>query len=352
MIVTSEQLAHYIEKVRTEPDPLLCAVDTEADSLHRYQESLCLIQFATRKESILIDPLEIDDLSALGNYLAEATVWMHGADYDMTMFKRQFGELPAVVYDTQIGARLLGVRKFGLGNLVSHYFDVDLPKTSQKADWGKRPLTEKMIDYALDDVNYLLEMGDKIVAHLKELGRYEWFLESCEAARQKIIERDVSLEGNWRIQGSGKLSPLGLAYLRALWNWRDGEAKSWDRPTFMVITNRKLIEWSQDLADGKQVKLPKHYRTSRTNRYHEAVDSARALSEAEWPARPKKKRGRRDPDFDAKVDAIMKIRNDTAEKLDIDSSLIAPRATIEAIAAGDETSETALLKWQRECLDL
>ncbi len=84
---------------------------------------------------------------------------MHGADYDMTMFKRQFGKLPAVVYDTQIGARLLGVRRFGLGDLVNHYFGVELSKSSQKADWGKRPLSPKMIEYALNDVHYLLGNG-------------------------------------------------------------------------------------------------------------------------------------------------------------------------------------------------
>lgn len=352
MIVTSEQLSAYIQDVLKGPEPLLCAVDTEADSLHRYQESLCLIQFATRKESILIDPLEIDDLSPLGNYLADATVWMHGADYDMTMFKRQFGELPAVVYDTQIGARLLGVRKFGLGNLVSHYFGIELSKSSQKADWGKRPLSEKMIDYALDDVNYLLEMGDKIVSQLKELGRYEWFVESCESARQKVLEREVSSDDNWRISGSGKLSRLGLAYLRALWHWRDAEAESWDRPTFMVATNRNLIAWSDDLSAGKSVALPKHFRPGREKRFYAAVDATRALSENEWPKRPKKKRSTRDPDFDQKVDALMATRNEVAEKLDIDSSLIAPRAIIEAIAGGDETPESALMKWQRECLNL
>src|SRR5690606_33085546 len=189
-------------------------------------ESLCLIQFAVRGECVLIDPLAIEDLSVLGSYLAEATVWMHGADYDMTMFKRQFGNLPAVVYDTQIGARLLGARRFGLGDLVSQYFGVELSKSSQKADWGKRPLSPKMIEYALNDVHYLLEMGDMIVAGLREKGRYEWFIESCEAARRKVIERDESREEPWRIQGAGRLDRKGLHFLKSLWEWRDAEASA------------------------------------------------------------------------------------------------------------------------------
>ena len=139
MIATTEHLILHLEKSRQGEEPPVCAIDTEADSLHRYRESLCLVQFAVRGESILIDPLAIEDLAPLASYLSEATVWMHGADYDMTMFKREFGELPAVVYDTQIGARLLGVRRFGLGDLVNQYFGIELSKSSQKSGLGETP---------------------------------------------------------------------------------------------------------------------------------------------------------------------------------------------------------------------
>jgi ribonuclease D len=352
MIDSTERLIAHLEKVRTGAVRPICAIDTEADSLHRYRESLCLIQFAVPGECVLIDPLTIEDLSPLGTYLSEAAVWMHGADYDMTMFKRQFGELPAVVYDTQIGARLLGVRRFGLGDLVSHYFGVDLSKSSQKADWGKRPLSPKMIEYALNDVHYLLEMGDIIVAELKEKGRYPWFEESCLAARQKVLDRDDSKEENWRVQGSGKLEPFGLACLRALWNWRDGEAKSWDRPSFMVAPNRQILEWSIELAARKTVSLPHHFRPDRVKRFRAAIAAAEQLPEDGWPERPSGKRRKRDRDFDRKVDLLLKVREQAAERLAIEGSLIAPRAALENIAAGDSQASELLLKWQLECLGI
>jgi len=352
MIVTSEELEAYLVACRAGNSHPVCAIDTEADSLHRYRESLCLIQFAVRDGCELIDPLAIDDLSSLGSYLKDATVWMHGADYDMTMFKRQFGELPSVVYDTQIGARLLGVRRFGLGDLVLHYFGVELSKSSQKADWGKRPLSPKMVEYALNDVHYLLDMGDIIVAALKEKGRYEWFEESCEAARLKVLNRDDSKEESWRIQGSGKLDSHGLAYLRALWNWRDGEAKAWDRPSFMVSPNRQLLEWGIDLAAGKKLNLPPHYRSDRLKRFHAAIQAVKEMPRTEWPERPTGKRRKRDKDFDRIVDDFLKTRENVAAKLDIDSSLIAPRAVLESLAAGESQPEEVLLKWQRECLGL
>ncbi|NJM37173.1 MAG: hypothetical protein HC845_04490 [Akkermansiaceae bacterium] len=339
MIDSSERLASHLLASRGGAAVPVCAIDTEADSLHRYRESLCLIQFADRERCVLIDPLAIEDLSSLGDYLSEATVWMHGADYDMTMLKRQFGTIPPIVYDTQIGARLLGVRRFGLGDLVLHYFGIELLKTSQKADWGKRPLSEKMIDYALNDVHYLLKMGDIIVSELKEKGRYEWFEESCSAARQKVLDRDDSREENWRIQGSGKLESLELAYLKGLWNWRDAEAALWDRPTFMVAPNRQLLEWSMDLAQKKTLVPPNHFRPDRLKRFGAAIAAVAETPKSEWPERNLIKRRKRDRDFDRKVDALLAKREKVATDLDIDGSLIASRAVLESIAEGAAPSD-------------
>lgn len=352
MIDSTDGLIRHLETSREGFASPVCAVDTEADSLHRYRESLCLVQFADRKSAVLIDPLAIEDLTPLATYLADATVWMHGADYDMTMLKRQFGQLPAVVFDTQIGARLLGARKFGLGDLVKRYFDVELSKSSQKADWGKRPLSPKMTEYALNDVIYLLDMGDRIVASLKELGRYEWFVESCEAARARVWERDDSKEETWRIQGSGKLDRRGLAYLKALWNWRDAEAESWDRPSFMVATNRQLLEWCSKLVAGQKPELPHHYRTDRVRRFRSAVQEALEIPESEWPTRPVHKRRRRDRNFDKRLAELISSRDRLAGELDIENSLIAPRAVLEAIAAEEVEPAEVLLQWQRNCLGL
>lgn len=350
MIETTEQLAEFLGMSSPEHGPPICAIDTEADSLHRYRESLCLVQFATREECLLIDPIAIDDLSPLAAYLAPATVWMHGADYDMTMLKRELGIIPAVVPDTQIGARLLGLRRFGLADLVAHYFGVELSKSSQKADWGKRPLSEKMVDYALNDVRYLLEMGDMITIRLRDADRLHWFEECCTAAREKVMERDESRIENWRVKGSGSLDRLGLAWLRALWQWRDKEAEAWDRPTFMVVSNREMLEWAGALAGGGKVPLPRHYRADRLKRFSKMIEDVRAMPESEYPSRPVKVRRKRDKSFERIVDDFLKTRDAKAAEYDIDPSLIAARGVLEAIACGETTPEESLLNWQRECL--
>ena len=330
----------------------VCAVDTEADSLHRYRESLCLLQFAWDEESILIDPLAIDDLSAFYEYLGQRIVWMHGADYDMTMLRRECGAIPEKVYDTQIGARLLGIRKFGLGNLVEHYFDIKLSKSSQKADWGKRPLSPKMEEYAVNDVRYLLPMARMIETSLKEKGRYEWFIESCEQARAKVLDRDESKEDPWRIQGAGRLDRSGLNTLKHLWQWRDQEAERWDRPSFMVATNKQLIQWVHDISEGDRIELPRHFRPDRRRRFQAALKQAAGIDAADHPKRQRGVRRRRDRDFDQRVAELITSRNKVAEELDIDGSVIASRAMIEAYCADDPDHGEQWMGWQKECLGL
>ena len=130
-------------------------LDLEADSLFRYQEKICLVQVTDGQRSVLVEPLGAD-ISDLSSAVLSREVWLHGADYDMSLMKRDWGGLPVRIWDTQIGARLIGCRKFGYANLVEEFFEVQLSKGSQKADWGMRPLPDKMAEYALNDVKLSL----------------------------------------------------------------------------------------------------------------------------------------------------------------------------------------------------
>lgn len=354
MITSVEQLRDYLAPM-VASEHHLCAIDTEADSLYRYAERLCLIQITDGERHELIDNLEFDDLTPLREYLKTAHVWMHGADYDMSMLRKNFGLVPPVVYDTQIAARLLGAKRFGYGNLVEDFLGVSLSKSSQKADWGKRPLTPVMTEYALNDVVYLFPLANLLVEKLTALGRYDWFVESCEAAREKVLGRleEQSREDAWRINGSGRFSPKGLAYLRALWHWRDIEAAEWDKPSFMVISNKELINWVEILISGKKLPIPERYRSRRRKRLHAALDEVYNLPEGDYPERIKGKRRRLDDEFEERVSALQKVRDANAAELGIDPSLIAPKAVLEALCRADATPDTAdelLLKWQRPLL--
>lgn len=349
MIETTQQLSDYLGTLKGD----FRAMDLEGDSLYHYHEKISLVQFTDGEKHQLIDPLAIEDMQPLKDFLKDGSLWMHGADYDIVMMRKDLGVVPPVIWDTQIGARLLGVKKFGYGNLVEHYQGVEISKSSQKADWSKRPLTETMKEYAINDVFFLKPIVDEILRSLHEKGRYEWFVESCEWAREKVLDRPLEKEDPWRISGSGKMQPRGLAYLRALWYWRDKQAMDWDRPTFMVCGNKQLIAWVADLVSGKAVTLPKHYRTNRRNAFFSAVNEAKALADDVLPQRLRSKSKRvKDDTFDSRVDELIKKRNIVASELDVDSSLIISRTIIDTLAADEVQPSEVLMKWQISVMGL
>ena len=342
MIDNTKDLKDYLSGL----SGAFCGMDLEADSLHRYEDRLCLIQYTDGEQHVLIDPLACEDLTSLQQRLKVSQIWMHGADYDMTLMRKAWDMVPQLIFDTQIAARLVGAKRFGYANLVEDYLGVELDKGSQKADWSIRPLTERMEEYALNDVVYLQPLSEILLKRLEETGRYDWFLESCIDAQRRATERKHEKEDPWRIKGSGKLSPKGLAYLRELWLWRESEAKEWDRPVFMVCGNKALIDWVFDLVNDKVPKLPKHYRSKRVNRFIGATNRVKKLKATEYPQKPKVVRAKRDPEYDEKVERIIKSKNKIAEELDIDSSLLSSRATIEAIVRGESDPQQVLMKWQ------
>lgn len=350
MIETREALCEWRTRASQCPSGRV-TLDLEADSLHRYHEKLCLIQYADDQGCLLIDPLAIEDMTAFSTWLAETDVWMHGADYDMTLFRGAFGCMPAHIWDTQIAARLLGFRKFGLAHLVEHFFNVVLSKSSQKADWSQRPLSEKMLEYAANDVRYMLDMSELLVAGLKEKNRYDWFIESCEESmnRSRIRESENDRE-HWRLQGSGKLYPRGLAALKLLWEWRDYEAEHWDRPSFMVLNNVHLLTWSQQLQERRNIDIPVRFPKSRRRRLEEALAKFHALDESDYPPRIRHPRRQKDENFDNLVNGLILKRDKVAEELDLEPSFIASRAVLEEIIRDEEAGVSHLMGWQRRIL--
>lgn len=328
----------------------LVGLDLEADSLYRYSEKICLIQICFGDQVELIDPLASCSVGNLVDWIENAEVWMHGADYDMTLMLREWKVLPKTLFDTQIAAQLLGHERFGYASLVNQYFGVELSKSSQKADWGKRPLSSTMLEYARNDVRYLLPLANLVSERLRELGRYDWFLESCHAAQVKVRARESEVKELWKISGSGKLKPEGLSFLKCLWEWRDAEAAEWNRPSFMVAPNRMLLAWAADLAAGREVDFPLKLRNDRKERLRAAINLARKVPQKDWPRPTRRERIKLDEKFDSKLKQELEKRNLVAQSLGLDPSVIASRGVLERVVSGRENPEVLLLRWQRELL--
>src|SRR6267378_8418552 len=235
VINTDEKLAAFLTALR---QATWVAVDTEADSLHAYPEKVCLIQVSSIAGDVLIDPLADIDLDPFLDALAGHELIMHGADYDLRLLRKHHEFVPCSIFDTMLAARLLGLRQFSLGNLVETYLGVKLEKGAQKANWAMRPLTERMERYARNDTHFLKPLADKLKEELQSKGRLDWHQESCNRLiKECSAEKPADMDAVWRIKGSHLLGRPALAVLRELWQWREGEAISANRPPYFVISH-------------------------------------------------------------------------------------------------------------------
>jgi ribonuclease D len=347
LIADSAGLDELIQRLAPFPQ---IAVDTEADSLHSYFEKLCLVQISTPEENFLVDPLAGFSLQPLYEAFAGKRLVFHGADYDLRLLNRS-GEFPAGdLFDTMIASRLCGYQELGLAALVEKHFGVKLSKASQKANWGMRPLSKQMVEYAMCDTKFLLPLAAIIEADVHRLGRWQWFVESRDrmiTSAREPRERDETKA--WRITGSAALSPRAQSVLRVLWYWRDGEARAWDRPPFHVMSNDDLIRISEKAIRGEAYSTPRM--SGRRRKSFEVVLAlALHIPENEWPVQPKVRRKRPTKEQTDRFDHLKNVRDRVARELSLDPSIIAPRNALEAASLDPSTS--ALMNWQRTLLDL
>ncbi|MDA1348168.1 MAG: HRDC domain-containing protein, partial [Chloroflexi bacterium] len=224
---------------------------------HRSPERICLIQLATPDSVYLIDPLEIDDPSPLGELLADASVEkvLHSADYDVRSLDRDWGFRIRNLFDTSIAAAFVGSTMLGLGAVLQEFLKVEVNKSKklQRADWTLRPLRPDAQHYAAGDVLHLERVRDLLVARLSALSRLEWVAEECERLAD-VRYRPPDYEwGFASVKGSRTLDGRGLAVLRSLHQFRENEAVKRDRPPFKVLPDAALLT----LAASPDADLPR-----------------------------------------------------------------------------------------------
>ena len=352
MIDTNTKLAALLPVIQSAN---WLALDTEADSLHAYPEKVCLIQISTVAGDELIDPLGEINLDPLLDALNAHELIMHGADYDLRMLRKHHEFVPSAIFDTMLAARLLGERQFSLGSLVEKWLGVKLDKGSQKADWARRPLTERMETYARKDTHYLKPLADKLTLELQQKGRLAWHQESCarliaESSQPPVLDADSV----WRVKGSSRLGRPALAVLRELWQWREQEAIAANRPPFFVLAHEKLVAIAAAAATHKRVELLLPPRLAGLPRRRDglaaAIKAGLRLSADRHPEflRPK---GYRPTEAELRrYRELEKRRNGHAHQLGIDPTLIASRTTLGELARDWDRHAPELMNWQRELL--
>ena len=192
----------------------------------------------------VIDPLAAGSLKRFWEVLAEPghQTIVHAGREELLFSLNVINRRPADLFDIQIAAGLAGDEfPAGYASLVTRLLHKSMHKGETRTDWRRRPLNRQQLEYALDDVRYLIPMRDKLTQRLNELGRLSW-LESEMEAFQVEVEASRTRERWWRISGISGLSPRSLGVAREIWRWREAEALRRDTPPRQVLRDDLLVE--------------------------------------------------------------------------------------------------------------
>lgn len=335
-------------------------LDTEADNMYHYRTRVCLLQFLVEEDTYLVDVLAPGiEAGQIWPRLQTKHLVMHGSDFDLRLLHAECGFRAKSLFDTMLAAQLLGRSRIGLASLLEEHFGVELDKEGQKANWSKRPISQKLMDYAARDVAHLPELRDLLTRELAKRNRLEWLDQQCrrqiEAGSEGFAPPD---ENDWRIGKSERLRGKGLTVLHAVWHWREQTAQRLDVPPFKVCSNDVLLRFAHAAEEGASEAsiVAAAHLGKRHDRLIASLTAAVRAGLERDPTTLPRRRGRDpshaplSPEELARQDRLKINRDKVAAKLEIEPTLIANRSQLAQIARAPEKLSDVLLPWQAELL--
>jgi ribonuclease D len=319
-------------------------VDTEFIRDNSYWPQLCVVQIAGPAEAALIDPLVPGmDLQPILELLANREVLkvFHAARQDVEIFFHLTGRVPQPIFDTQVAAMVCGFgEQASLETLAQRLAGISIDKSSRFTDWSHRPLSERQIRYALDDVVHLRPIYERLREQLEQNRRASWLEDEMALLTDPATYR-VDPGDAWRRLKVRAGKPRFLAVLKEVAAWREEEAQRRDMPRNRLIRDEALLEIAahaptnvQDLARTRGLS-----RGVAEGRFGQgliaAVERALAKPEADWP----------------KPEPKPILPQGLAPLIDLLRVLLKSKcdaADLEAIAADDQAEIPALTGWRRK----
>jgi ribonuclease D len=170
---------------------------------------------------------------------------MHAASQDLEAFGHLCGDVPAVLFDTQVAAGFLGYGTPSLASLVQGELGIVLPKGDRLTDWLRRPLGDDARTYAAADVAHLGVLAARIRSALATRGRLQWALDECELVRAKATVAREPDEAWWRVKDARSLRGAAVGVAQELAAWRERRAGEIDQPIRFVLPDLALVGIAQ-----------------------------------------------------------------------------------------------------------
>lgn len=228
------------------------ALDTERAGSFRYCQGAYLVQI--RREgcgTFLIDPQAFKNLSALDSAIGKNEWILHDAAQDMPCLA-EIGMTPSLLFDTELAAKLLNIKRFGLSAVTEYALGITLAKEYSAVNWSIRPLPADWLNYAALDVEFLIELRQVLWSELENQHKNEWAIQ--EFNHLLHYKAPPPKPDPWRhVPGSGKVNnPRSLAALRELWETREKIAANENLAPAKVLSNPALIALAVCLPKGRR----------------------------------------------------------------------------------------------------
>lgn len=335
LIETPQALTTLCDAIRADG---VCSFDTEFVFERTYRARLGLVQLASPGgHAGAVDPLAVDDLTPVWDLLLDESVLtvVHAGEMDWKILYDNVGRLPSKIFDSQIASSFLGMgAQPGYGKLIAHYLGTELDKSQSYTDWLRRPLSEKQISYALNDVVPLLELFTKLRELLIAKGRLEWAEEEFAASLDESRYRDPEPQECYRkVKRASSLSPRQLSALREAAAWREEEALRRDlRPGFIIKDEALIAAVRQNPKNVGGLKRVRGI-SGEAERWGaglvEAIQKGYAQPQDSWPRWAKG--APPDEGEDAAVGLMQVVMQDVAAKHEVPPEVVANRATLRAL---------------------
>ncbi|MEJ2116166.1 MAG: ribonuclease D, partial [Gammaproteobacteria bacterium] len=240
VLTTTQELVSFC---KASQDAGWLALDTEFIREKTYYPNLCLVQIASAREIVCVDTIAINELSPLKELLYQPSITkiFHSASQDLEIFVNLYNAVPTPMFDTQIAASLLGYgEQVSYAHLVNEICGVELDKSLSRTNWENRPLSEKEIRYAVDDVKYLAKVYLHLKDKLSENERSHWAEFECNTL-SALEKYKVDPEKIWKtVKGAGRLEPQQLNVLKQLAQWREYQAIAENKPRRWILSDKAL----------------------------------------------------------------------------------------------------------------